>query len=174
MLIRKNITKASPKIKHSPFFMFFYIQKKVFKSYFYSQWRYFIEFSVGDFYPIWKIEPIWIGNTAEAKSRPSLKILLLLQFLQHILQILHKHSQSKLRRASNSRIFDCHPRSPWNKFKIFWRSIFYEILTWAVIKKFWEANSKIRLLESLRNLVVSVCVKFEECAVKTVGGVGFF
>ena len=38
----------------------------------------------------------------------------------------------------------------------------------------WEGNSKIRLLEALCNLVVSVCAKFEECATKTVGGVGFF
>ena len=44
---------------------------------------------------------------------------------------------------------------------------------WAVLKKFWEANSKIRLLEVLCNLVVSVCAKFEECAAKTVRGVGF-
>ena len=34
-------------------------------------------------------------------------------------------------------------------------------------------KSKIGLLEDLCNLVVSVCAKFEGCAAKTVGGVGF-
>ena len=34
-------------------------------------------------------------------------------------------------------------------------------------------KSKIGLVEALFNLVVSVCVSFEECAAKTVGGVGF-
>ena len=43
---------------------------------------------------------------------------------------------------------------------------------WIVLKKNWEANLKIRLLEDLHNLVVSVCAKFEGCAAKTVG-VGF-
>ena len=38
----------------------------------------------------------------------------------------------------------------------------------------WEANSKIRLLEDLRNLAVNVWEKFEGCPAKTVGGVGFF
>ena len=43
-----------------------------------------------------------------------------------------------------------------------------------------EENWKTGLLEDLCNLVVSVCAKFEGCAVKTVGGVwllrvtGFF
>ena len=36
-----------------------------------------------------------------------------------------------------------------------------------------KANSKIRLLEDICDLVVSVSAKFEGCAVKTVGGVGF-
>ena len=40
-------------------------------------------------------------------------------------------------------------------------------------KKNLGGNSKIRLLEALSNLVVSVCANFEECAEKPVGGVGF-
>ena len=43
----------------------------------------------------------------------------------------------------------------------------------VVRKKFWEANSKIRLLEDFCNLVGSIWVKFQGCAAKTVGGVGF-
>ena len=40
-------------------------------------------------------------------------------------------------------------------------------------KKNLKANSKIRLLEALCNLVVSICAKFEGCAAKIVGEVGF-
>ena len=36
-----------------------------------------------------------------------------------------------------------------------------------------EKNSKIRLLKDLCSLVVSVPAKFEGCAAKNVGGVGF-
>ena len=43
----------------------------------------------------------------------------------------------------------------------------------VVLKNLWEANSKIRLLEDLHNLVVSIRGKFEGCAAKTVGGVAF-
>ena len=42
-----------------------------------------------------------------------------------------------------------------------------------MFKKISESNSRIWLLEDLCNIVVSVCAKFEECAAKTVGGVGF-
>ena len=84
---------------------------------------------------------------------------------------------TKLQRASRSRIFDFNPRSPLKKFKNFQKFLKVDFSMkfwlWAVLKKFWEANSKIRLLEALCNLVVSVCAKFEECAAKTVGGVGF-
>ena len=44
---------------------------------------------------------------------------------------------------------------------------------WIVLKKFWKANSKIRLQDALHNLVVSVCAKFEGSAAKTVTRVGF-
>ena len=50
---------------------------------------------------------------------------------------------------------------------------FDKILTLGRSKKILEANSKIRLLEDLYNLVVSVCAKFEGCNAKSVGGVGF-
>ena len=40
-------------------------------------------------------------------------------------------------------------------------------------KKIWERNSKIRLLEDLRNLVVSVPAKLEGSYAKIVGVVGF-
>ena len=50
---------------------------------------------------------------------------------------------------------------------------FDENLTLGRSKKNWEANSKIRLQEDLYNLVFSFCAKFEGCAAKTVGGVGF-
>ena len=45
---------------------------------------------------------------------------------------------------------------------------------WAGLKKIWGPNSKIGLLEDLSNLVVSIPAKFEGCAAKIVGGVGFF
>ena len=43
----------------------------------------------------------------------------------------------------------------------------------VVIKEIFEANSKMRFLEDLCNLVVSVYAKYEGHAAKTVGGVGF-
>ena len=43
----------------------------------------------------------------------------------------------------------------------------------VVLINFWNANSKIRLLEALFNLVVSICAKFGGCAAKTEEGVGF-
>ena len=44
----------------------------------------------------------------------------------------------------------------------------------AALKKIREVNLKMRLLKDLGNLVVSSSVKFEGCAPKIVGGVGFF
>ena len=43
----------------------------------------------------------------------------------------------------------------------------------VILKKVWETNSNIRLIEVLCNLVVSFCAKFVGCATKTVGEVGF-
>ena len=44
----------------------------------------------------------------------------------------------------------------------------------TVVKKNWEPNLNIGLLEDLCNLVVGVCAKFEGCAANTVGEVEFF
>ena len=46
-------------------------------------------------------------------------------------------------------------------------------MTFGCSKKNWEASLKIWLLEDLRNLVGNARAKFEGCAAKTVGGVGF-
>ena len=60
------------------------------------------------------------------------------------------------------------------KIKIFKGQLFDEIRwLFVVLRKIREANSKFRILEDLCNLVASVCAKFEGCAAKTVGEVGF-
>ena len=61
------------------------------------------------------------------------------------------------------------PKKLQNFSKFFKGWFFGEILTFGCYKKIWEATQKIWLC----SLVVSVCAKFEDCAAKTVGGVGF-
>ena len=84
-----------------------------------------------------------IGYTAEVKKRPWLKILLLLQILQPILQISHKHSQLKYkgRLEAGFLIFALnHPKKTQNFLKIFKVRFFHEISTFGCTKKNLEAN----------------------------------
>ena len=47
----------------------------------------------------------------QQKNRPSLKILLLLQFLLHIIQILHKHSQQNYKRPLEAGFLNFPPKN---------------------------------------------------------------
>ena len=69
------------------------------------------------------------------ENRPSIKILFLLQFLQQILQISHKHSQPNIKGPLEAGFFDFHPRSPLKKSNFFKGQFFDEILTFGSSKK---------------------------------------
>ena len=103
-----------------------------------------------------------IDNTTKAKNRPSLKILLLLKFLQHNLEILQKHSQLNYKGPleagflnSPSKIFLEGP-----KVKILSNNRPLKILNF--LKGDRGLKFKIQVLEALRNLVGSVCINFKE------------
>ena len=110
------------------------------------------------------------------KNPSPFKILLLLHFLYHILQILHKHLQLNYKGPLEagflnlpSKIFLERPKVKISsKNRPLKKSKFLKIFRGDRGRK-----SKIRLLKALCNLIVSVRANFEECAAKTVGGVGF-
>ena len=101
-----------------------------------------------------------------------LQILPLLKFWQQILQTLYKHSQSNYKGPLEAWFLNL----PSEFFRTTRSQNFIEKSTckkFCIFRGDWGWKSKIRLLEAICNLVVSVCAKFEECATKTVGGVGF-